>query len=86
MTLQHIAARIRRLDSLFLGLNREVALIAKGDDPLLYLERQAYLRGLHCAASGKAAPRHTVARPGLAASSSVRDSCSSRPAPGAELV
>ena len=52
MTLQHIAARIRRLDSLFLGLNREVALIAKGDDPLLYLERQAYLRGLHCAASG----------------------------------
>jgi hypothetical protein len=46
MTLQHIAARIRRLDSLFLGLNREVALIAKGDDPLLYLERQAYLRAL----------------------------------------
>jgi hypothetical protein len=52
MTLQHIAARIRRLDALFVGLGREVALIAKGDDPLLYLERQAYLRGLHCAASG----------------------------------
>jgi hypothetical protein len=52
MTLHHIAARIRRLDALFLGLGREVALIAKGDDPLLYLERQAYLPGLHCAASG----------------------------------
>jgi hypothetical protein len=51
MTLHHIAARIRRLDALFLGLSREVALIATGNDPLLYLERQAYLRGLHCAAS-----------------------------------
>jgi hypothetical protein len=52
MTLHHIGARIKRLDALFLGLQREVSLIAKGDDPLLDLERQAYLRGLHCAASG----------------------------------
>jgi hypothetical protein len=46
MTLKHIAARIQRLNDLFLGLHREQALIAKGDDPLLYLERQAYLRAL----------------------------------------
>jgi hypothetical protein len=30
-----------------LGLHREVALISKGDDPLLYLERQAYLKALY---------------------------------------
>jgi hypothetical protein len=44
MTLQHISARIQRLDALFLGLHQEISLIAKGDDPMLYLERQAYLK------------------------------------------
>jgi hypothetical protein len=46
MTLHHIAARIKRLDALFFGLHKEIAAIAKGDDPMLYLERQAYLRAL----------------------------------------
>jgi hypothetical protein len=40
MTLQHIEARIRRPDALFLGLHQEIALMAKGDDPLLQLERR----------------------------------------------
>jgi hypothetical protein len=51
MDLRHIAARIKRLDALFLGLQQETALIAQGDAPLLYLGRQAYLRAVQSAAA-----------------------------------
>jgi hypothetical protein len=47
MTLKHISARIRRLDALAMGFGKVTTIIGKGDDPLLYLERQAYLRALH---------------------------------------
>jgi integrase len=42
MTVRHIGARIRRLEQLTIGLNREMGIIGAGDDPLLYLERQAW--------------------------------------------
>jgi hypothetical protein len=62
MTLQHIAGRIRRLESLFLGLSKEQAVIAKGDNPLLYLERQAYLAALRATASVLETARVVLAR------------------------
>jgi hypothetical protein len=64
MTLHHISARIRRLDSLFPGLHQEIAKIAKGDDPMLYLERQAYLRALRAAAAGLKSACVVLARAG----------------------
>jgi hypothetical protein len=39
MTLDHIAARIKRLESLSMAFAKEQFIIGKGDDPLLYLER-----------------------------------------------
>jgi hypothetical protein len=41
-----IAARIRRLDQLSRGIAREISIVDKADDPLLYLERRAYLDAL----------------------------------------
>jgi hypothetical protein len=62
MTLQHIASRIRRLESLGLAFAKEQLIIGKGEDPLLYLERQAYLAALRAAASGLESARVTLAR------------------------
>jgi hypothetical protein len=52
MTVEHIAARIRRLEVLLLGLSKEQLLFRQGDDPLLYLERQDYLQALQGAIAG----------------------------------
>ena len=41
-----IEARVRRLDELAKGLAREVVLWRAGNDPLLYLERRAYVNAL----------------------------------------
>ena len=41
-----LAARVRRLDQLSRGVAREISVVSKADDPLLYLERQAYLAAL----------------------------------------
>jgi hypothetical protein len=41
VNLPDLAAR-RRLDALAIGLMSEHALIAEGNDPMLYLERRAY--------------------------------------------
>jgi hypothetical protein len=46
MSAADIAARVRRLEQLALGIAREIQLVAKADDPMLYLERQAYLAGM----------------------------------------
>ncbi len=46
MTLADLAARVRRLDELMRGLAKELALWKEGNDPLLYLERQAYLKAI----------------------------------------
>jgi hypothetical protein len=47
-----LTARARRLEQLVIGLMREAQKIAAGDDPLLYLERRAYLMALQAASSG----------------------------------
>ena len=62
MTVQHLAARIRRLERLFIGLSKEQALIRQGDDPLLYLERQDYLQALQGAIAGLESARVVPAR------------------------
>ena len=43
ITLADLTARVRRLEQLTRGLAKEVDLWKKCDDPLLFLERKAYL-------------------------------------------
>lgn len=43
MNLKGVKLRIQRLNRLARGLAKEVTLWKGGDDPLLYLERKAYL-------------------------------------------
>jgi hypothetical protein len=62
MRVKHISARIKRLDALFLGLHQEIAKIAKGDDPMLYLERQAYLKALYSTTAALENARVILAR------------------------
>jgi hypothetical protein len=62
MTIRHVAARIRRLEQLTIGLNREMGIIGAGDDPLLYLERQDYLRALRAAVAGLESARVVLAK------------------------
>jgi hypothetical protein len=62
MDLRHIAARIRRLDQLSRGLTREHSIMAASDDPLLYLERQDYLRALRAAVAGLESARVVLAK------------------------
>jgi hypothetical protein len=57
-----IAARCHRLEALFIGLMRECQVMGAGDDPLLYLERRAYLSALQQACSGLENARVTLAR------------------------
>lgn len=62
MTLDDISVRVRRLDELSRGLAREVALWRKGDDPLLYLERKAYLNAVQDALAGVEGARVVLAQ------------------------
>jgi hypothetical protein len=45
MTLDQLAARIRRLESLAMGLRREQHSFGKQGDPLDHAERATYLEG-----------------------------------------
>jgi len=54
--------RVERLDSLARGLAREVSIVRQGQDPLLYLERRAYLGSIQTALSGVEAGRVALAR------------------------
>jgi hypothetical protein len=47
-----IASRVKRLDLLSRGVALEISLVTKADDPLLYVERQAYLAGLRAMQAG----------------------------------
>jgi hypothetical protein len=47
-----LLARVRRLDELTRGLARELALWKQGNDPLLYLERRAYVNAMQDALAG----------------------------------
>lgn len=57
-----VEARLRRLEELTRGLSREVSLWKEGNDPLLYLERRAYLNGVQDALAGVEAARVVLAR------------------------
>ncbi len=62
MDTDDIAGRIRRLDALSRGLAKEVTLWKGGDDPLLYLERRAYLNAIQDALAGVEGARVALAR------------------------
>lgn len=57
-----IARRVTRLDQLMRGLSREVLLWQRGNDPLLYAERQAYLEAIQDALAAIEAARVVLAR------------------------
>ena len=52
MDLKELQARVDRLDQLSRGLSKEVTIWRKGNDPLLYLERKAYLGAIQDALAG----------------------------------
>jgi hypothetical protein len=49
---EQVSLRIERLEQLSKKLAREIVVIAGAEDPLLYLERRAYLNGLQAALAG----------------------------------
>ena len=57
MNLADLARRIRRLNELTRGLAKEVTLWKACNDPLLYLERKAYLSAIQNALAGIEAAR-----------------------------
>ncbi len=62
LTLTDVIARIQRLDELTRGLAKEVLLCAQADDPLLYLERRAYLNAVQDALAAVESARVILAR------------------------
>ncbi len=46
------AVVFRRLDKLSRGLAKEISIVDKADDPMLRVERQAYLAGMHQVVAG----------------------------------
>jgi len=62
VTTLQLRERIDRLDKLARGLAREALVIGKGNDPLLYAERQAYLAAVFDAIRGLEAARVALAR------------------------
>jgi len=62
MKLEDLTPRVCRLDELARGLAREVALWKGCDDPLLYLERKAYLGAIQDALAGVEAARVVLAK------------------------
>jgi hypothetical protein len=62
VTTAHLTARLRRLERLVCGLNREAALIRTAPCALLYLERRTYLDALHAAVRGLESARVALGR------------------------
>jgi hypothetical protein len=62
MNAADIKARVQRLDQLSRGLAREISTINKADDPMLYLERRAYLDALLATVRGVETARVTLAK------------------------
>lgn len=62
MNIIDLKGRVRRLEELARGLAREVVLWKEGDDPLLYLERKAYLNGIMDALDGIESARVVLVR------------------------
>jgi hypothetical protein len=61
ITVADLAARVQRLDELARGLSKEVVLWKECNDPLLYLERRAYLKAVQEALSGVESARVVLA-------------------------
>jgi hypothetical protein len=61
LPLHDIRARIGRLEELARGLALEAGLLKEGNDPLLYRERRAYLKGIQDALAGAEAARAALA-------------------------
>jgi hypothetical protein len=61
ITVQNIEARRARRDELGRGLAKELVIIREGNDPLLYLERKAYLNALADAIAGVECARIALA-------------------------
>lgn len=62
MDVQGIKARVGRLEELSLGFAKETVLIREVQDPLLYLERRAYLEALRDVLNGVEAARVVLSR------------------------
>jgi hypothetical protein len=62
MNLDDLKARVRRLDQLARGLAKEVTLWKDANDPLLYLERKAYLGAIQDALAGVESARVLLAK------------------------
>jgi hypothetical protein len=62
MDTNDIKQRIDRLDQLSRGLAKEVVLTRAANDPLLYLERKAYLTAIHDALAGVEGARVALAK------------------------
>jgi hypothetical protein len=58
----NLAARVQRLEAMSRGLTLECQVIGRGDDPLLYLERKAYLAAVRVAISGLEGARVVLAK------------------------
>jgi hypothetical protein len=57
MELTDLQSRVRRLERFSMGLMKEIAVVEKANDPMLRLERQAYLQELRDGLSGVEAAR-----------------------------
>jgi hypothetical protein len=62
VTVDSLSSRIKRLEALAIGFARELSVIGEGDDPMLYLERQAYLGAIRHAIAGLESARVTLAK------------------------
>jgi hypothetical protein len=62
LTIKDIRTRVDRLDKRSRGLSRERVLWEEAEDPLLYMERRAYLQAVREAISGVEAARVVLVR------------------------
>jgi hypothetical protein len=62
MQLTHIRQRVKRLERLVEGLSKEIALWRREESPLLFGERQRYLKAIHDALFGADAARIILER------------------------
>jgi hypothetical protein len=62
ISVEDVAARVKRLDQLTRGLAREVVMWKDNDDPLLFVERRAYLKAIRDALAGVETARVVLAK------------------------
>jgi hypothetical protein len=62
MSPEQVGRRIERLEQLSRALAKEIVVIGEADDPLLYVERRDYLKGLRDGLAGIESARVVLAR------------------------